>query len=116
MRRDLSKLSGIILVWLTLSGCERYYAHATLVNDAGAEVRVVRVSVGTEKHTAGPIPPGERRRLEFEIRHDSDYLVEVQFADGTRRVARDGYLTRGFNDEDSIIVLRDTILVGQNAR
>jgi len=101
----LSSMLGLI------SGCGKNKADFVLVNNSNEKIISGSVSLLKQSIKVGSIDAGGIVNGGFIIETDSHYHVEVQFESG-RKIGKDvGYVTRGFDFNDEIIVSSNDVSI-----
>ncbi len=100
-------LAGVLLVVVSCS--EDGIATLTIVNQSEDTVVLVRVTVNENIQTVKDLQHGEEAEMQFLVKRDADYHIEIEFLTGRKIKKEVGYLTYGLNTDDIITITRTGI-------
>ena len=85
-------------------------ASVTIVNQAEETAVLLQVQVHENIQTANNLKHGEAAEMQFLVKFDTSYYVDVEFISG-RKIKKDvGYLTYGLNVTDVITITKTDIV------
>ena len=74
---------------------QRAHNEVTVVNKSGVALKSLEVALPWETIRFEPLADGQSQTRSFAIKHDAEFKVAGQLADGTTVSASDGYVTNG---------------------
>jgi len=84
-----------------------------IVNRSSLEVVSGELEVCGQKFKFDKLKQGTAIPIKFKITSDSDYRIDVQFGSGKNLAEKIGYVTRGFDVKDEILIKDDSIILGE---
>ena len=109
-------LSRLILLFVAVSllgvaaSCARTNtAELTVVNEANELVETCSIELAGKIAVIQDIAPGAQAFVVFDVGSETDYDVTVQFVHGGKVHAKVGYVTPGFDYQDTISIRSNSI-------
>lgn len=81
----------------------------TIVNQSEETVVLLQVKIYEEIQTVKDLEHGEEAEMQFIVKRDTDYHVNVEFLSGRKIIKEMGYLTSGFDTRDKITIYKSDI-------
>ena len=78
-------------------------------NKSGTEIKELEVEVSKNRFLFWNLPDGSAVEFTYPITIESGYKIKVSLASGTSFESKAGYVTRGFDFSDRLIVSPDTL-------
>ena len=84
-------------------------ATLTIVNQSNETVVLVRVAVNENVQTVNDLEHGEEVEMQFSVRRDAGYNLDVEFESGRKMIKKIGYISYGFDVTDMINITKQDI-------
>ena len=88
-----------------------YVGEVTLENQANESIDQATIVICKQKFDLGNLEPGANKAAKYEVRGDSHYDVSIRFHSGRQINSQVGYVTRGFDFNDKLIVRADEVIL-----
>ena len=103
-------LSVCAAVWLSDNRGE-----VNITNNSAERINHIEIEVCNQQFKLENIGIGESKLIRYEVKSDSHYRINVEFASGKKLEEEIGYITNGIDFKD-LIVVKDTITLEQTRR
>lgn len=71
------------------------------------------IAVCEQRRNLSRVKPGTTVQMQFDVRRDCHYSVRLEMESGAVRETSLGYVTRGLDFQDRIVVTRDGVMLGE---
>lgn len=111
MKLKLLKFFCLVGVLLIVVGCsEDGVATLAIVNQSNETIVLLQVTVNENIQTVKDLEHGEEAEMQFLVKRDTDYHIDVEFLSGRKTKKEVGYLSYGFDAEDSVTITKSDIV------
>ena len=110
MKVNLSKFLCLVGAILVFASCSKDgIATLAIVNQSNETIALVQVTVNENIQTIKGLEQGEEAEIQFFVRRDAGYNLNVEFQSGTKMIKKLGYVSYGFDVTDMITITKKDV-------
>jgi hypothetical protein len=105
-----------ILLLFCMSCTQAGRVEFTLVNKSNEEIAKATIELSDQKFIVEGLKPEESKMFYAKAIHDSHYTIHIEFISGKTLTKEVGYVTRGVEFKDLLLVKDDDVILETNRK